>query len=229
MSERYTIARINLDEEDFEILVKPEPAYSYRLGKLTSLSQVLASDTIYSDANKGMKSSDEKLKKSFGTLDVQKIADTILKKGTLQLTTEQRRKMTEEKRRQIITFISRNCVDPKTKLPHPLTRVEQAMGQIHYSIDPFKSTEEQSNEVIKLLRLILPLTMEKVIVSVQIPQQYAGRVYGTVKGFGIIKREEWRSDGSWSGVLEMSAGLYAPFLDKLGAATKGNLEAKIIQ
>lgn len=229
MSERYTIARINLDEEDFEILVKPESAYSYRLGKLTSLSQVLASDTIYSDANKGMKSSDEKLKKSFGTLDVQKIADTILKKGTLQLTTEQRRKMTEEKRRQIITFISRNCVDPKTKLPHPLTRVEQAMGQIHYSIDPFKSTEEQSNEVIKLLRLILPLTMEKVIVSVQIPQQYAGRVYGTVKGFGIIKREEWRSDGSWSGVLEMSAGLYAPFLDKLGAATKGNLEAKIIQ
>ena len=229
MSERYTIARINLDEEDFEILVKPEPAYSYRLGKLTSLSQVLASDTIYSDANKGMKSSDEKLKKSFGTLDVQKIADTILKKGTLQLTTEQRRKMTEEKRRQIITFISRNCVDPKTKLPHPLTRIEQAMGQIHYSIDPFKSTEEQSNEVIKLLRLILPLTMEKVIVSVQIPQQYAGRVYGTVKGFGIIKREEWRSDGSWSGVLEMSAGLYAPFLDKLGAATKGNLEAKIIQ
>ena len=229
MSERYTIARINLDEEDFEILVKPEPAYSYRLGKLTSLSQVLASDTIYSDANKGMKASDEKLKKSFGTLDVQKIADTILKKGTLQLTTEQRRKMTEEKRRQIITFISRNCVDPKTKLPHPLTRVEQAMGQIHYSIDPFKSTEEQSNEVIKLLRLILPLTMEKVIVSVQIPQQYAGRVYGTVKGFGIIKREEWRSDGSWSGVLEMSAGLYAPFLDKLGAATKGNLEAKIIQ
>lgn len=229
MSERYTIARINLDEEDFEILVKPEPAYSYRLGKLTSLSQVLASDTIYSDANKGMKASDEKLKKSFGTLDVQKIADTILKKGTLQLTTEQRRKMTEEKRRQIITFISRNCVDPKTKLPHPLTRVEQAMGQIHYSIDPFKSTEEQSNEVIKLLRQILPLTMEKVIVSVQIPQQYAGRVYGTVKGFGIIKREEWRSDGSWSGVLEMSAGLYAPFLDKLGAATKGNLEAKIIQ
>jgi len=229
MSERYTIARINLDEEDFEILVKPESAYSYRLGKLTSLSQVLASDTIYSDANKGMKASDEKLKKSFGTLDVQKIADTILKKGTLQLTTEQRRKMTEEKRRQIITFISRNCVDPKTKLPHPLTRIEQAMGQIHYSIDPFKSTEEQSNEVIKLLRQILPLTMEKVIVSVQIPQQYAGRVYGTVKGFGIIKREEWRSDGSWSGVLEMSAGLYAPFLDKLGAATKGNLEAKIIQ
>jgi len=229
MSERYTIARINLDGEDFEILVKPEPAFSYRLGRIASLSQVLVSDTIYSDANKGMRTSEEKLKKSFGTLDVQKIADTILRKGTLQLTTEQRRKMTEEKRRQIITFISQNCVDPKTKLPHPPTRIEQAMGQIHYSIDPFKSTEEQSNEVIKLLRSIIPLTMEKLMVSVRIPPQYAGKVYGTVKGFGIIKREEWRSDGSWSGVLEMPAGLYAPFLDKLGGATKGNLEAKIIQ
>jgi len=228
MSEQYTIARINLDGDNFEILVKPEPAFSYRLGKITSLSQVLASDGIYSDANKGMRASEEKLKKSFGTLDVLKIADAILKKGTLQLTTEQRRKMIEDKRKQIITFISQNCVDPKTKFPHPPTRIEQAMGQIHYSIDPFKSTEEQSNEVIKLLRSILPISMERVTVVVQIPSQYASRVYGIVKGFGTIKRDEWRPDGSWSGVLEMPAGSYAPFLDKLGGATKGNLEAKII-
>ncbi len=229
MSERYTIARINLDGENFEILVKPEAAYAYRTGKTTSLSGVVVTETIYSDANKGMRVSEEKLKKSFGTLDAQKIADLILKKGTLQLTTEQRRRMIEEKRKQIVDFVSRNAVDPRTKLPHPPTRIEQAMSQIHYSIDPFKSVEEQSNEIIKLLRSIIPLTLEKVTVSVQIPPQYASKVYGTVKGFGTIKREEWRSDGSWSAVVEMPAGSYAPFLEKLGGATKGNLEAKVIQ
>jgi len=56
---------------------------------------------------------------SFGTTDTLKIADIILKKGVLQLTTEQRRKMVEDKRKQIIDFISRQAVDPKTNLPHP--------------------------------------------------------------------------------------------------------------
>jgi ribosome maturation protein SDO1 len=57
--------------------------------------------------------------KAFGTTDPLKIADLILKKGTLQLTTDQRRKMVEDKKRQIIDFISRQAVDPKTNLPHP--------------------------------------------------------------------------------------------------------------
>lgn len=228
MSERYTVARINLEGENFEILVKPEAAFSYRIGKATSLSGVLATDTIYSDANKGMRASEEKLKKAFGTQDAGKIADLILKRGTLQLTTEQRRRMIEEKRKQIIDFISRNCLDPRMKLPHPPARIEQAMEQIHYSIDPFKSTEEQSNEIIKQLRTILPITMERLTLSVRIPAQYAGKAYGMVKGFGTIKREEWQPDGSWTGVVEMPAGLHAPFLEKLGGATKGSLEAKTI-
>jgi len=227
MSERYTIARINLGGENFEILVKPEPAFSFRLGKTSSISEVLVTDVIYSDANKGMRASDEKLKKTFGTLDTHKIADAILKKGTLQLTTDQRRRMIEEKRRQVIDFISRNSIDPRMKLPHPPSRIEQAMERIHYSFDPFKSVEEQSNEVIKLLRPILPITMEKLALSVRIPAQYAGKVYGTVKGFGTIKREEWLPDGSLSAVIEMPAGLYVPFLEKIGGATKGTMEAKV--
>jgi len=228
MSERHTIARTNLDGENFEVIVKPEPAFSYRSGKTTSISGVLVAETIFSDASKGMKASEEKMRKAFGTSDNLKIAEQILKKGTLQLTTEQRRRMIEEKRKQIVDFISRNAVDPRTKLPHPPTRIEQAMGQIHYSIDPFRGVEEQSNEVIKLLRPIIPLTMEKITVVIQIPAQYAARVYGLAKGFGTIKKEEWRPDGSWSGFLEMPSGSYASFLDKLGGATKGTLEAKVV-
>jgi ribosome maturation protein SDO1 len=88
--------------------------------------------------------------------------------------------------------------------------------------------EEQAKEIVKLLRPLLPLKMEQVSVAVIIPAQYSARAYGSIKGFGTIKREEWRADGSWSGVLEMPAGLYAPLLDKLGEVTKGSGEAKII-
>ena len=224
---RYTIARLTHEGEHFEILVKPDPALSFRLGKETQLSNALVSDIIYSDANKGTKPSEEKLRKAFGTTDTLKVAETILRRGMLQLTTEQRKQMTEDRRRQIIAFIARHCIDPKTNLPHPPMRIENAMEQIHYPIDPFKETEEQAKDIIKLLRPILPLKIEQVLVNVSIPAQYASRAYGSVKGFGTIRKEEWRADGSWFAVVEMPAGLYAPFLEKLGELAKGTADAKI--
>jgi ribosome maturation protein SDO1 len=228
MSDKYTIARMTKDNEHFEVLVKPQKALDYRMGKTAGITEVLATETIFSDANKGTKISDETLQKAFGTTDTLKIAETILSKGTLQLTTEQRRKMVEDKRKQIVDFISRQSVDPKTNLPHPPTRIENAMEQIRYSIDPFKPVEEQAKEIIKMLRIILPLKMEQVAVGVTIPAEYSAKAYGTIKGFGTIRREEWRANGSWYGVLEMPAGMYAPFLNKLGEITKGNGEAKIV-
>lgn len=228
MGEKYTTARITKGSDHFEILVKPEKALDYRIGKLAAITEVLVSETIYSDASKGTKVSEENLRKAFSTTDSLKIAETILKTGTLQLTTEQRRKMVDEKRKQIVDFITRQCVDPKTNLPHPPLRIENAMEQIHYSIDPFKPVEEQARDIIKLLRTILPLKIEQVSVAVTVPAQYSAKAYGTMKGLGTIKREEWRADGSWHGVLEMPAGLYAPFLEKLGDVTKGNGEAKIV-
>jgi ribosome maturation protein SDO1 len=228
MSEKYTIARITKDNEHFEVLVKPQKALDYRMGKIAAITEVLAAETIFSDANKGTKIPEENIRKAFGTTDTLKVAEMILKKGTLQLTTEQRRKMIEEKRKQIIDFISRQAVDPKTNLPHPPLRIENAMEQVRYSIDPFRPIEEQAKEIIKQLRMILPLKMEQVALGVHIPAEYSARAYGTIKGFGTIRREEWRADGSWYGVLEMPAGSYAPFLDKLGEITKGSGEAKII-
>ncbi|MCL2359446.1 MAG: ribosome assembly factor SBDS [Nitrososphaerota archaeon] len=228
MSEKFTIARLTRENEHFEILVKPNKALEYRNGKISSITEVLAAETIFSDANKGTKVSEEVMKKAFKTVDSLKIADEILKKGTLQLTTDQRRKMVEDKRRQVVDFISRQAVDPKTNLPHPPMRIENAMDQIRYPIDPYKSIEEQAKDIIKLLRPILPLKVEQLKVAIKIPSQYAVRAYGTVKTLGTINREEWRGDGSWYGELELPAGSYASLLNKLGDATKGSGEAKII-
>jgi ribosome maturation protein SDO1 len=228
MSDKYTIARLTKDNEHFEILVKPEKAFDYRTGKATRITDVLATETIFSDANKGTKVSEEQMRKAFETIDPLKIADVILKKGTLQLTTEQRHKMVEDKRRQIVDFISRQAVDPKTTLPHPPLRIENAMEQIRYTIDAHKPVEEQAREIVKLLRPILPLRIEQLSVVVRVPAEYSAKAYGVLKNFGEIKQEEWRADGSWYGIIEMPAGAYASFLNKLGDVTKGNGEAKIL-
>jgi ribosome maturation protein SDO1 len=229
MSDNYTIARLTKDNEHFEILVKPDKALDYRIGKNVRISEVIAAEIVFADANKGTKVSEDQMRKVFETTDPLKIAEVILKKGTLQLTTEQRRKMVEEKRKQVIDFISRQAVDPKTNLPHPPLRIENAMEQIRYQIDAHKPVEEQAREIVKLLRPILPLKIEQISIGVHIPAEYSAKAYGTLKNFGEIKREEWRADGSWYGIIEMPAGAYASFLNKLGETTKGSGEAKIVK
>jgi ribosome maturation protein SDO1 len=229
MSDKYTTARITAGGEHFEILVKPNLALDYKMGKVTPLTQILAIEEVYSDASKGTRASAEKLQKVFGTTEPVKIAEEIMKRGELQLTTDQRRQLVEDKRKAIVSFISKNCIDPRSGAPHPPLRIEQALSQVRYSIDPFKSAEEQSKDIIDLLRPLLPIKMEQMRLAVKIPAEYAARAYGALKNFGVISREEWQSDGSWAGTLEMPAGLYGPFIERLGKLTQGTLQSKVIK
>jgi ribosome maturation protein SDO1 len=114
---KYVTVRLSIEGDKFEILVKPDPALEYKTGKRTDFSNILVSDEIYSDANKGSRASSEKLSKHFKTKDTSEIAKQILSRGELSLTTDQRRRMVEEKRKQIVQFISKNFVDPKTHIP----------------------------------------------------------------------------------------------------------------
>ena len=229
MGDKFVVARLTKDGERFEILVKPEVAFEYKLGKQVSISNALVYETVFTDVGKGTKPSEEKLLKAFGTTDVYKIAEVILSKGTLQLTAEQRRRLLEDKRKRIIAYISRNCIDPKTGLPHPPLRIEQAMNQIHYSIDINKSVEEQAKDIISLLRPILPIKIENVSLAIKIPSKYAAKAYGIVKGMATIKKEEWRADGSWLALIEVPAGSYGPLLERLGELTHGELETKVLR
>ncbi|MEM2988912.1 MAG: ribosome assembly factor SBDS [Candidatus Bathyarchaeia archaeon] len=229
MSGKFTTARISIGGERFEILVKPEPALDYKMKKQVPVSRVLAIEEIYTDASKGTKASSEKLSKYFGTMDVLEISRRILEEGELQITTEQRRRLVEEKRRQIIAFISKNCMDPRTSAPHPPLRIEQALDQIKAAIHPFKDAEEQAKEIIEKLRTIMPIRMETLRVAIKLPPADAPKAYGAVKGYGNIVREEWQADGSWVGLVEVPAGLYGPMLERLGSLTQGGVQAKVIK
>jgi len=229
MSEKFTTARISKSGEKFEVLVKPDPALDYKMGKQLSISQLLVIDEIYSDAGKGTRASSEKLQKAFGTQEPLAIAEEIMKHGELQLTTDQRRQLVEDKRKQIVAFVARNCIDPRTGTPHPPIRVEQAMNQIKYSIDPFKSADEQAKDVIEELRALLPIKMEQMRVAVKILAEYGAKGYGALKGYGTISREEWQADGALVAVVEMPAGLYGPFVERLGKITQGTIQTKVLK
>jgi len=226
LTDKFTVARLSIDGDKFELLVKPDPALEFKQGKRTDISSVLVSDEIYSDANKGSRASTEKMMKHFKTTDATEVARQILGKGELNLTTDQRRKMVDEKKKQIVQFINKSFVDPKTHLPHPIVRIEAAMDEARLTIDPFKKAEDQSKTVLEELRKILPLKSETAKLTITVPPQFAAQSYAVLKSMGDFKSEEWLSDGSLRAIIEMNASLKGQFLDRLGSVTKGSAQVK---
>jgi ribosome maturation protein SDO1 len=223
---RVTTVRWVIAGNRFEILVKPDPALDYRMGKRNDLTNVLISDEVYSDANKGSRASTDKLFKYFKTNDLGEVARQILLNGELSLTTEQRRKMVEEKKRQIVDYISKSFVDPKTHLPHPPLRIQSAMEDVRISIDPFKRAEDQVKSIIDALRKVLPLKSEMVKLTVIIPASHSAQGYSAVKSLGNFKSDEWLADGSVRVILEVNAGMKGRIIDKIGSATRGAAQIK---
>jgi ribosome maturation protein SDO1 len=219
------IARYEKGGERFEVLVDPKLAYDYRTGAKRDLNNVLITEEVFKDANKGDRQTSTALQKAFGTTDPVQVAHRILMEGDLQLTTEHRRKVLEEKKAKVIAIIARNAVDPRTKAPHPPARIQAALEQARVHIDAFKNAEEQVPAAIEALREILPISLEQAKVAVKVPAEHAPRVYGLLKEFGLQK-EEWTSSGALVAVLEMPAGLQAEFYDKLNKATGGSAETK---
>ena len=224
-----TVIRYSSGGDKFEILVRPEAALEYKMGRRGYDGAIMVSDDVYTDSGRGTKPAAEKLLRAFGTDDPSEAARIILQKGDLSLTTDQRRRMTDEKRRQIVEYITRTYVDPRTHLPHPPLRIEQAMKDGRVSVDPQRGADAQAKEMVERLRSVIPLRAETVRLQVVIPAQYASRSYAVLKSTGSLKGEEWQNNGSLKAILEIPTGAKAGVIDRLGSITHGSAGVEVAE
>ena len=229
MTDKVTIVRYTFSGDKFELLVKPDPAFDYKIGKITEISKVLVSEEIYTDSSKGTRVPNEKLEQVFKTNDQTKIAEIIMKKGELNLTTEQRKRMISEKRKQLVTFIAKTYVDPRSHLPHPPLRIEQAIEDGRISIDPFKNINDQVKDIVEKLRPIIPLKSENLVLEILVPAQFVAQSYTVLKSTGTLKKEDWQSNGSLKAILEIPAAARPNVIDRLGSITKGTATIEVVK
>ncbi len=222
------VGRIVKGGEKFEVLLEKKKAYDYIEGRNKDLTNILVAEEVFKDSRKGERHTSSSLQKAFGTTDVYEIAKIILEKGEVQLTTEQKKKMQQEKLRKIISLIVSNCIDVRTKAPVTEKRVELALEEVKFHVDPFKPAEQQMEELLQKLKLVLPLKVEKVEIAIKIPAQYAVKSYGFIKSY-TIKKEEWAGDGSLIVLIELPAGLQGEFYDKINRLTHGEAQTKVIE
>lgn len=221
--------RLKIKNENFEILVEsPEKAIDFLHGKV-SLDNIIVTDDIFNDIKKGSKANEHEMQKLFGTNDKKKIAETIIKQGEIQLTAEYRNKLREEKRLQIINLIHRNAIDPRTNLPHPPQRIQNALEEAKVNIDYYKTAESQVQEIIKKINSILPIRYEIRELSIKIPPQFSGKSFSILKHYGKLLSEQWENDGSLLAVVEVPAGLQSDLFNELNHLTKGNVESRVIK
>jgi ribosome maturation protein SDO1 len=221
-------AKLKTHGQEFEILIDSDKAIAFKSGNLTDIKEVLAVEQIYSDAKKGLEVSPNALKECFGTDDVLECAKQIIMKGEFSLTQEYKQKLKENKKRQIISLIHVNAVDPTNHLPHPPQRIEAAMDEAKVHIDEFGDTQKQMQEVLKQIRPILPIKFEIKEIAVKIPAEFATKSYNILKNFGKKTKEDWLNDGSLAVVIEMPGGLEEDFYEKLNALCHGTVESKVL-
>lgn len=223
------VARLETFGETFEILLDPAAMDLIKAGKEIDLMEYLAVEDVFNNASKGTRPSEDIIQKAFGTSDIKEIAQKIIAKGEVQITAEQRKEMLQAKKKQIVTYIAANAINPQTKLPHPPLRIELALDEAKFHTDPFKPVEKQVEEAMHLLRPIIPIRFEKTKVAIRLRGEDYGKCYDDLIHFGMVEKEEWQADGSWIGVMEIPAGLITELTNKLNGKTKGNAAVKTIQ
>lgn len=226
--ERTVIARLHRKGINFEILVDPNKSLELRRSGSLDIRDVLAAEEIFKDARKGERASGSDLEDCFGTQDIFRVAEAIVKHGEIQLTTEQKHAMVDEKKRQIADIISKQGIDPKTKTPHPAQRILNTMNQAHVNIDPFKPAKDQVETVLSRIREIIPISIERMEIAIKIPIRYAGKASAVVRQLAPVIKEEWKSD-CWIAVIEIPAGMQSDVYSRLNELTSGQVEVKIVK
>ena len=214
-----TTARIKAKGKNFEILVDLDAAVRFKKTGQGAIHNILEIDFIYSDQKKGFKAGEKDLVECFGTDDAYQIAETILKNGEILLTQEYRDEEKEKKIRQVVEFLSRNAIDPRTGLPHTPERIKNVLEESGVNITN-RPVEEQISEIINKISSKLAIRIQTKRIKIVIPAIHTGKAYGIVNPYK--EHEDWLSDGSLQVIVAIPAGLVMEFYDKLNSVTHGS-------
>jgi len=224
-------ARLESHGARFEVLVDPDAALEIKREEFEGdIEDVIAAEDVFEDASRGDRPAEADLEEVFGTTDPIEIIPEVIRRGEIQITAEQRREMQEQKRKQLVNQITRNAVNPQMDdAPHPPERIESALEEAGFRVDPMEPVEAQVDDALDALRPVIPIRFDEVTIAVQVPPEHAGKAQSQIRDFGELEREEWQNDGSWIGVLTFPAGMQNEFYETVNEHTAGEAETQIIK
>jgi len=156
MSAKHQVVKHKVGKLTFEVLTKPGAVTNYRKG-LLGWDRVLVADEVFTKYQKGERASKSDLQSAFKTEDIAQITKLIVEKGELQVSAQERAEEVTRKKRELLTRLSTHYIDPTTKKPHPVSRIESSLDQIRlvvaYESNVDKLVEEAQKKLVGILSL----------------------------------------------------------------------------
>ncbi|XP_050302265.1 ribosome maturation protein SBDS [Anthonomus grandis grandis] len=146
------VVRIKKAGKRFEIACYRNKVVSWRNQVEKDIDEVLQTHSVFTNVSKGQVAKKEDLIKAFGTDNQTEICKQILAKGELQVSDKERQSQIDQMFKDIATTVANKCLNPELKRPYPVTIIEKAMKDAHYSVKPNQTTKVQALAVIKLLK-----------------------------------------------------------------------------
>ncbi len=225
---KFTLVKYSYHGNRYEFVVNPENAWLFKQGEDIPLDDIVEGYIIFENFSKGLKADASGLENIFGTSNEKDIIKTMLEKGDLQLTQEQRKRFLKEKRDEIIAYLVKHAVNPRTKAPHPASRIEKAMDDSGVRVDRKEPSADQARRILKEIQQILPIQIESATIEFVIPPKDTGRLYGFIQGQGDVTNEDWSKDGSLTMILKVPAGVVAKLLEDISDKSKGRIRSTVI-
>jgi ribosome maturation protein SDO1 len=219
-----TIAKIRKGSKIFEIMVDMDEALKFKKDEINFIAP--ETNKVFTDMKKGNTASTSELKTAFGTNDVNEICKIIIKQGEVLVNQEHRDEEKEKKFKQVVDFLSRNAIDPKSEKPHSIERLKSALEQAHVNVKNIP-IENQIEEILSQINAILPIKIETKKIKIKVPAIHTGKAYGIISQYK--EEENWLNDGSLEVVIKIPAGLIMDFYDKLNSVTHGSAIAEEIK
>ena len=221
------IVKYSSGKKKFEVITKEGSVRKYRDGKM-GWDNILISDEVYTNWKKGDKPNAKDLKNVFGTSDLQKCLHEIIDKGELQLSSKERKKDYEDKKGEVIYYIHKNYIDPKTHYPHPIHTLETYLEKVNYTIEPQGDTRRQAEDIVKKLQYQgIIFKKGRIDYNLSLNYQYMGKCTNIIHKFADIMSERQTSEGI-SYDLSIGPSEVDNFMVDLNKITKGDYELKII-
>jgi len=222
----FQIVRLKKGKGHFEVMVKPGTVMQYRKGEL-GYDNVVVLEEIFKNQTKAEKASASDLVAGFETDNLRQCIEIVLQKGDVQLTAAERKAKVDNKRRKIVHYIHKYYVNPQSKLPHPVARIENALEEMRYRVDGDTPTERQIQDVLKRLSEFIPITKMEIIGRLSVPHKHMGQVPSVLRKYNInASSERWGDEGC---VMEISLvpGDYDAFLGDMNNTFSGEYQFEV--
>lgn len=171
--------------------------------------------------SKGQVAKKEDLLKAFGKDDQTEVCKEILDKGELQVSDKERQSALDSMFKDIATTVSDKCVNPETKRPYPISMIEKAMKDVHFSVKPNRNAKQQALDVIPQLKAVMPLERAQMRLRVLISGKESRKLREKIIKLATkVESENW-DGGNLNLVCLIDPGQYREIDELVRSETKG--------